>query len=660
MSYIIIDDANNCCIAKIVETYNNHSIALLIPDNNKKKIKPSQIIETLNNINDDNQALILHNSSLANIANIDVSLLYDIIDEYDTKFTIQELAHIYFSENYSTIELFSLLLSLKQNNIIFDYHQCGIFSKANLDNQAQKKSNLQAKADQEQILNNYYTALINYQNPNFINNSNINQLINRPNKQSLEYQALNQASQFLKLTILELCYKVGLIGDIATFFLDTFLFDNFPNGINYHHDDTNLINQSDTQKINIKINNYLNNNIKTQAFKIFSIDDTSTTEIDDAFSLQIIDDHYIVGIHISAPAIDVALGDIIATNISSIYYPSNKITMLDDATINKYSLLANSTKPIVSIYFTLDQEYNIISYTSELENFFINHNLRHEELEQYVNYQYNHNNANDSANDSNSDNENDESNLNEDQSQLDIISVECPYQTELTILYQFALALEQKRGRATVNQLELDYTFSFINNNITLKKRQRGNPIDKLVSELMILANCTWGRMLTNNFIPAIYRVKQRSQPVHMTLNANSHTGLNVDYYTWSTSPLRRSVDYINQYQIIQMIMQNKNYYQEDNPLLLAVVNNFDAIYSKYIAIQDKLERYWSLKYLAQENIEIINAVVTFKYSAALDGVPIKINYEGLTGLQPQGTILKCRIFNINPINLTFEFKILS
>ena len=176
----------------------------------------------------------------------------------------------------------------------------------------------------------------------------------------------------------------------------------------------------------------------------------------------------------------------------------------------------------------------------------------------------------------------------------------------------------------------------------------------------MILANCSWGRLLTNSFIPAIYRVKQPGYPVKMTLTPASHTGLNVDYYTWSTSPLRRASDFINQKQIISMVRKSKDAYTALDPTLLEVVDNFDTKYAKYIDFQNKMERYWSLQYLIQEQINEINAIFTYKSTVHLEGIPIDIDVSNFTAQQPRGSIIRLKIFNINPATINFDFKIMA
>lgn len=105
----------------------------------------------------------------------------------------------------------------------------------------------------------------------------------------------------------------------------------------------------------------------------------------------------------------------------------------------------------------------------------------------------------------------------------------------------------QALGRPRVN----DYNFSIDgdsadpeNCRVEISERKRGSPLDKLVSELMIVANSTWGGLLAEKGVPAIYRA-QTGGKVRMTTLPLPHDGLGVDQYAWSSPPLRRYVDLV-------------------------------------------------------------------------------------------------------------------
>lgn len=618
MSYLIVCDSTEYKIAKLVEAHKNHIQVSMYLDETKRKFGIKQQIYEIKS--SDIKQFVTQIDKI----DIDTGLLFELIENTDEYIPICDLANLYFGDNYQEVQMTALLFALAKQKIDFDNHSDGSFKKSTDAEREEKQliTNQAALAAAE--FETYYSSLQmaylnkhdNQELPNWLSKLSVHdtiRLVNRPDKNSTMVKAINQLCLETNLSTLELLHKIGKIPNLADFFVAVFMADNFPKGIK--HTTSNYQSKSFTQN---------------SVIDVFSIDDSTTTEIDDAFSVQITDNGYIIGIHISAPALNPELLDNVADNISTIYYPGAKLTMLGPDIIAKYSLDEGVTIAVVSIYFTLDHELTIQSYDSCVEEVTIKDNLRIETLEQLFNSE----------------------NLE--------IEHGYPYETELKILYNFANKLEEKRGKPSVNNLFIDYNFSFEEQKVTLTPRVRGNPIDKLVSELMILANCTWGRMLTNAFIPAIYRVKQANFPVRMTLTPDSHIGLNVDYYTWSTSPLRRSADFINQHQIIHLVTGSKNYFTATNPHLLEVVENFDNKYAKYIEFQDKMERYWSLCYLLQENISELIGTFLFKSKVQLEGLPLEIDTHGSILQKPKGSQIKVRVFNINLTKLTFEFKVLE
>lgn len=612
MSYIVISDALNYKIAQVVESHKNHLLVEWIPDRSKRKIKVEHQIYPLNstiNIAD------FYKQVEQLVPDIDSGLLGELIDE-TSKTSIQELATIYFGDNPNETQITALLFKLASQNIDFYNYQNGSFRKCTAEEREQQ---LQIQQRQQLALaeyTSYLTEFLKNDNTAVISSDlNVFKLLHKPDKHSAAYKALQAAALELKQSPLEICCNIGLIPDLADYFSQCFIKDNFPNGIEHASIDTR--HDIDNLESNLDLN-------------VFSIDDSTTTEIDDAFSLQNTSDGYIIGVHIAAPALNSKTDQIVADNISTVYFPGHKITMLPENIIKQYSLDEGRNCPVVSIYFHIDSEFTILEYYSKVEIVKISANLRIESLETLFNHE----------------------NLETDHGY--------PYESELKILHKFALILEENRGRASVNSTSIDYSFSFVEGKVQVKPRVRGNPIDKLVSELMILANCSWGRLLTNAFIPAIYRVKQPNYPVKMTLNADSHMGLNVDYYTWSTSPLRRSADYINQKQIISLVQHKKEFFNATNPVLLEVVENFDSKYSKYIDFQNKMERYWSLQYILQENLSEFNATFIFKTSVQLEGIPIEVDLSSFTAPKPRGTKIRIRVYNINLKTLNFDFKLLD
>jgi exoribonuclease-2 len=86
-----------------------------------------------------------------------------------------------------------------------------------------------------------------------------------------------------------------------------------------------------------------------------------------------------------------------------------------------------------------------------------------------------------------------------------------------------------------------------------------------------------------------------------MSTVAAPHQGLGVAQYMWSSSPLRRYVDLLNQRQIVAMLHEGEPAYPKNDPALYAAMRDFDTMYAIYNDFQRSMERYWCLRWLQQE-----------------------------------------------------------
>src|SRR5205085_9369776 len=102
---------------------------------------------------------------------------------------------------------------------------------------------------------------------------------------------------------------------------------------------------------------------------------------------------------------------------------------------------------------------------------------------------------------------------------------------------------------------------------------------------------------------------------VRMGVKPAPHAGMGVAPYTWATSPLRRYVDLVNQWQIIACSRHGRTAalaapFKPKDAALFSVISAFDAAYTAYNGFQSGIERYWTLKYLAQQHIDELDASV--------------------------------------------------
>jgi exoribonuclease II len=449
----------------------------------------------------------------------------------------------------------------------------------------------------------------------------------KPDKNAGEYKAVVEAARTTKLAPLDLLQKSGAISSPYQFHWQRFLYDNFPKGIAFPALSAPLL------------SDVLTDALPLATVAAFSIDDSATTEIDDALSVQGLGTGKVtVGIHIAAPALAILpnsdVDKVARARLSTVYMPGNKITMLPDAVVQNYTLAEGSNCPAVSLYVVFDElTLDIISTESKIESVPIVANLRHDTLEELITEEWLESSNSRSIND-----------------------VQPAYllPEQLSFLYKLAKNLKQKRevvrGKPeTFNRP--DYNFKLLNasnkeiigeEQVQITTRQRGSPLDLIVAEAMILANSTWGQLLSECGVPGIYRSQASLAPgvkVRMGTKALPHAGIGVPSYAWSTSPLRRYTDMVNQWQIISCIKNGKTAplvatFKPKDADLFSIISNFDNTYSAYNQYQNGMERYWTLKYLQQNNITEINATLFKENMVRADDLPLVLPVMGANNLE--------------------------
>jgi len=438
-------------------------------------------------------------------------------------------------------------------------------------------------------------------------------LLYQPEKQSLEWKALEEACEKLKMTPARLFERCGALSSPHDYHLNRFLFEHFPRGTALP-----AIPVPPPQDLPLA---------KVEAF---SIDDATTTEIDDAFSVTRLPGGSLrIGIHIAAPALGAAPGsavDAIARErLSTVYFPGGKITMLPEAAIEAFSLSERKQCPVLSLYLDVTPELTISARTTRVERVPVMENLRHAVLEEALN-----------------------------EATLAAGRVEHRYGDELALLWRLARSLEEaRRGAAAEYEPRPEYNFTVENGRVRIVQRSRGTPIDKIVSELMIQANSAWGRDLAQNGVAAIYRVQDGGK-VRMSTVPAGHEGLGVDSYAWASSPLRRYVDLVNQRQLVALARGETPPYRANDEALMTAMRDFESTYEAYGEFQRQMERYWCLSWLIQENVRTVAAAVIRESLVRFDELPLVARVPSLPALAP-GTRVELALSDLDLLELTFR-----
>ena len=420
------------------------------------------------------------------------------------------------------------------------------------------------------------------------------ELLYAPDRAKPETKALEQACAQTGLSAPKLLERCGKLPDSLAYHLNRFLYEFHRAGAAFP---THPVPKSLPE-------------LPLATAVAFSLDDIGTTEIDDAFSVVRTGEHELrVGIHISAPALAIepgsALDAIARERLSSTYFPGQKYTMLPPDWISAFSLDAGTERPALSLYLDVaTRDFAIRGRHSRLERVRIAANLRYPELE----------------------------NLNRAFAAGERVDV--AYEAELRLLWQLAEALERSRGRPSTNSNAIDYVFRVTDGRVRIERRLRGVPLDKLVSELMIIANSTWGEFLAERDVAAIYRV-QSSGKVRMSVHPEAHDTLGVSSYAWMTSPLRRYVDLVNQRQLVAVLTGGRAPLTRTSETLHAALQAFEVAYARYDEHQRTLETYWALRWLVQEHVKEIGGSVLRENLVRLEGVPLTARASSLPVLDP-------------------------
>jgi exoribonuclease-2 len=188
-----------------------------------------------------------------------------------------------------------------------------------------------------------------------------------------------------------------------------------------------------------------------------------------------------------------------------------------------------------------------------------------------------------------------------------------------------------------------------------------------IVAEAMILANSTWGQWLAELGVPAIYRSQASLAPgvkVRMGTKALPHAGIGVKSYAWSTSPLRRYTDLVNQWQIIACARHGKTAalaapFRPKDADLFSIISGFDAAYSAYNSYQGAIERYWTLKYVQQQGLTEITATVFKENTARADDIPLVLPVLGAKDL-PRGARVRVKLGDIDEVALDISGTVIE
>ncbi|MGZ5035955.1 MAG: ribonuclease catalytic domain-containing protein [Usitatibacter sp.] len=521
---------------------------------------------------------------------IDPQFLWEVCGEGE--FAFDALAREYFGRPPAPQEAAAVALALHSHPMYFYKRGKGRYQAAPEANLKAAIAGAEKKRRQQDQVDAWAAELAAGRVPEALA-SKIDALLFKPDKMSLEWRALDQAATALGMTPQRALAAAGALSGPEDYFLRRFAFELFPRGTGFP--DVALPEGVPE--------------LPDAATAAFSIDDADTTEIDDAFSVQRLEDGMLrVGVHIAAPGLLFGRGHgveaIARERLSTVYFPGGKITMLPEAAVDAATLAQGRRVPAASLYLTVDPaSMEVRDSTSRLERVAIADNLRLADLDARMS-----------------------------EEAVAAGRVEGPHGEELLALWKLARSLKALRGAGEERTDRLDYNIRVSEGRVTIDPRRRGSPVDTLVAELMIHVNSAWGKLLAERGFDAIYR-NQKGAKTRMEVEPGAHEWLGVSHYAWASSPLRRFSDLANQRQLAAALQGGEPAYTREE--LVQAAREFETAYEAYAEHQRLLERYWCLKYLLQEGIESADATVVREELVRIDGMPLVCRAIGLPAVPP-------------------------
>jgi exoribonuclease-2 len=605
--YVLFEEGGHFRAATI-QSDQNTTLQVELPGGKRQKLKVAQVLLRFR----DPAPVQLLPMAEPLAADMDPAFLWECAPE--AEFAVAELAADYYGHAPSATESTALLLAMHNAPLYFHRRGKGVFRRAPPDILKAALAGQEKKRLQAEAIERMAAQLVAGTLPTELADQ-IESLLVQPDRNRLEVKAFEAACAETKESPAALLLRCGAFPDAYHWHYRRFVAERFPKGTGF----------PDLPEPAVY------GNLPLADVQAVSIDDASTTEIDDALSVQRLPGiGWRFGIHIAAPGLGILPGSVhdgvARARLSTVYMPGHKITMLPDDLVARFTLAAGTPCPAVSLYVTADEQFEILNHESRVERVPIVANLRLHEIEPHM----------------------DAEALNRG----DIPS--CAYGETLLTLWRFAAACAGRRGKPASQAGLHDYHYQIdgplhdkstgaildpASCHVHIEARKRGSPVDMLVAELMILANATWGQLLAEKSIPGLYRA-QVGGKVRMTTSALPHEGLGVACYAWSTSPLRRYADLINQWQLIAALTAKTAPFAPRSAELFAAMRDFDLTYAGYADFQRRMERYWCLRWLQQtDTSRFEGTLMRHVPNVRVDGLPLVVAVPSAPELPPGSRI---------------------
>ena len=635
-SYALFDDAGKFLAGRLMSEA-DASVQIELESGKRVKVKSANVLLRFAKP----EPAVLIAAAQAAAAEIDLEMAWEFAPEGE--FSFGDLARDYFSAQAGPEQQAAVLFKLFDAPHYFRRAGKGLFKKAPEETVKAALLGIERKAAQALQIEDWAAELAAGRCPDPVREQ-LYRILFKPDKNGPEYKAVVEAAKRAQRAPLDLLQTAGAIASPYQFHWKRFLFEQFAKGTGFP----------------VLAAPAVKDELPLAPVQAFSIDDSQTTEIDDALSVNGLETGTVVfGVHIAAPALafgpDSPIDKLARERLSTVYMPGYKITMLPDEVVQGYTLTEGRDCPAVSLYVSYDEAtLAVLSTETRIERVPIAANLRHDQLDEVIT--------------------------------VAALTGEAvaEYRFAPELAFAFRLAKHLKAQREVVrgkpeNFNRPDYNFRLDRDGadsvgephgdetVRISERKRGAPLDLIVSEAMILANSHWGGFIAEVGVPGIYRSQASMAPgvkVRMGTKPAPHAGMGVPQYSWATSPLRRYVDLVNQWQIIAATRHGRTAalvapFKPRDATLFSVISLFDAAYMAYNDFQRDIERFWTLRWLQQNEVTELDAAVLKDGLVRADTLPLVFKAMGCEPL-PRNTRVRVRITGMDLLTLDLHASLLA
>ena len=619
--FVVFEDSSQFKAEKILSEADS-TLQVESASGKRSKIKRANVLFTFSDR--EPEGLIQEAQALAQ--EIDVQFLWEM--SLAEEFSLDDMAKEYYGGQPSSLDKMALLLRLHESPVYFHRKGKGNYRAAPADILSAALAALEKKQKQAEQQQAWTDSLVAGTVPEEIQ-AQLPSFLGKPDKNTMAWKAFEKAMEVSGLNVAELLLKLKVFPHELALHRYAFLSQHFPKG---------------TEAPELPLPSL--EELPTAPVEAYSVDDISTTEIDDAFGIQQESESvYVFSIHIACPALaverDSELDKAARRRMSTVYTPGEKIPMQGDNLIERFSLNEGRLNPCLSLYVRANIETGeILERESKLEQVFVKANLRTNHIDSQITLDA-----------------------------LENPQVEMPYAELFRPMWQLAKHLRQARDEFRGKPENLDrveYLFSLDgqpedpNAKVILTPRRRNAPLDLLVAEFMILVNSEWAKLLNDYGLPGIFRSQQMGR-VRMSTHALPHEAIGVHHYMWSTSPLRRYVDLINQGQLIAAVKHGVSArlvapFKPKEADLFAIISGFESQYTLWSDYQNNMERYWCLRWFEQNDIKRVSATVIRDDLVRFENAPFITQVNGMPELQ-RGDRVELELFEPDLLNLNLTCR---